>query len=316
MNEDNPALAASLMVGSLCLLALQDSLVKLASSDISLWQFQAMRAAFNLIMLVVLSRFIWKGSSPKPKRLWTVVLRSTLLMGAMICFFGAIPFLSLSQVAAGLYVFPLFVTLLSAIILGETVGPRRIFAVIAGFCGTLLILKPGSDTFQWVSLSPVLAGLFYAATVLTTRKLCREEKPATLALGVSLAFVFFGASGVVILEVIQPTSLAREWPYLFIGWNPLTWSVTGLIIACSVLNLSANIGLAKAYQSAESSWLAPFDYSYLIFATFWGFVMWDDTPDMISLAGMSLIAAAGCYVAWRGRLTKTLERAEFNRALR
>ena len=304
------------MVSSLCLLALQDSLVKLASADISLWQFQSMRAAFNLIMLVVLSRFIWKGSSPRPKRLWTVVLRSTLLMGAMVCFFGAIPFLSLSQVAAGLYVFPLFVTLLSAIFLGETVGPRRIFAVIAGFGGTLLILKPGSDAFQWVSLSPVLAGLFYAATVLTTRKLCREEKPATLALGVSLAFVLFGASGVVILESLQPTSLAHEWPYLFVGWNPLTWAGTGLILACSVLNLSANIGLAKAYQSAESSWLAPFDYSYLIFATFWGVVMWGDVPDVLSFTGMAMIAGSGCYVAWRERTESRLREADLNRALR
>lgn len=316
MNEDNPAQAALLMVGSLFLLALQDSLVKLASTDISLWQFQSMRAAFNLIMLIVLFRFIWGGSSPRPKRLWTVVLRSTLLVGAMICFFGAIPFLSLSQVAAGLYVFPLFVTVLSAIVLGEKVGPRRIFAVFAGFCGTLLILKPGSDAFQWVSLAPVLAGLFYATTVLTTRKLCREEKPATLALGVSLAFVLVGASGVVILESAQPVDLARELPYLFVGWNPLTWSIIGLIVTCSVLNLSANIGLAKAYQSAESSWLAPFDYTYLIFATFWGVVMWGDTPDIISFAGMSLIAMSGCYVAWRERLDKNLERAEFNRALR
>jgi drug/metabolite transporter (DMT)-like permease len=316
MNEDHPALAASLMVGSLCLLALQDSLVKLASADISLWQFQSMRAGFNLAILIVLARFIWGNSSPRPRRLWTVVLRSTFLICAMVCFFGAIPFLSLSQVAAGLYVFPLFVTVLSALVLREKVGPRRILAVFAGFGGTLLILKPASDAFQWVSLAPVLAGLFYAATVLTTRKLCRQESPATLALGVSLAFILVGASGIIALETIQPDGLAREWPYLFVGWNPLTWSITGLILVCSILNLTANIGLAKAYQSADSSWLAPFDYTYLIFATFWGVVMWNDTPDIASFAGMALIAVSGCYVAWRERMEKPLERAEFNRALR
>jgi len=316
MKEDNPAQAASLMVGSLCLLALQDSLVKLASADISLWQFQSMRAVFNLVMLLVLARFIWGSSRPRPRRPWTVVLRSTLLVGAMLCFFGAIPFLSLSQVAAGLYVFPLFVTVLSALVLREKVGPRRIVAVLTGFGGTLLILKPGSDDFHWVSLAPVLAGLFYAATVLTTRKLCREESPATLALGVSLAFVLVGVTGIIVLEFIQPDGLAQDWPYLFIGWNPLSWSITGLIVACSILNLTANIGLAKAYQSAESSWLAPFDYTYLIFATFWGVVMWDDTPDIISVVGMTLIAVSGCYVAWRERVEKNLKRAEFNRALR
>ena len=316
MTGDRPALAASLMVGSLCMLSLQDSLVKLASADVSLWQFQALRAACNLAMLLVMSRFFWGDANVYPKRLWTVVLRSSFLIAAMVCLFGAIPFLGLSQVAAGLYVFPLFVAVLSAIFLGEHVGPRRIMAVVAGFTGTLLILKPASASFQWVSLAPVLAGLFYAATVLTTRKLCREESPATLALGVSVAFVILGSVGIAAMQTIQPAALAASWPYLFTGWRPLSLATAALILACSTLNLVANLGLARAYQSAESSWLAPFDYSYLIFATFWGVVMWADVPDLWSFLGMAMIAASGCYVAWRERVESRLERVNFNRALR
>ena len=316
MTEDRPALAASLMVAALCLLSLQDSLVKLASADVSLWQFQTLRAACNLTMLFMLSRIIWGNATVYPKRLWAVALRSIFLIGAMLCFFGAIPFLSLSEVAAGLYVFPLFVAVLSALILGEHVGPRRVIAVTAGFAGTLLILKPASASFQWVSLVPVLAGLFYAATVLTTRKLCREESAATLALGVSIAFVSVGILGIIIMETVKPVSLAQSWPYLFVGWNPLSLQTAGIILVCSMLNLAANIGLAKAYQSAESSWLAPFDYSYLIFATFWGVVMWGDVPDLLSFAGMAMIAGSGCYVAWRERTESRLREADLNRALR
>ncbi|WP_108880899.1 EamA family transporter [Anderseniella sp. Alg231-50] len=316
MSEDRPALAASLMVSALCMLALQDSLVKLASADVSLWQFQTLRALCNLTMLFVLSRFIWGNASVWPKRFWTVALRSGFLVGAMLSFFGAIPFLSLSEVAAGLYVFPLFVAVLSAVILGERVGPRRIAAVVAGFAGTLLILKPASASFQWVSLVPVLAGLFYAATVLTTRKLCREESPATLALGVSVAFVTVGALGLATMETLKPAELAASWPYLFVGWNPLALEIAALIVVCSMLNLTANISLAKAYQSAESSWLAPFDYSYLIFATFWGVVMWGDVPDLLSFTGMAMIAGSGCYVAWRERKESRLREADLNRALR
>lgn len=316
MSEDRPALAAILMVGSLCMLSLQDSLVKLASADVSLWQFQTLRAVCNLAMLFVLARFIWGSGSAWPKRFSAVALRSCFLIGAMLSFFGAIPFLSLSEVAAGLYVFPLFVAVLSALVLGERVGPRRVIAVVAGFAGTLLILKPASASFQWVSLVPVLAGLFYAATVLTTRKLCREESPATLALGVSVAFVTVGAVGIAVMETLKPAALAESWPYLFVGWNPLSLEVAGLILACSMLNLVSNIGLAKAYQSAESSWLAPFDYSYLIFATFWGVVMWNDIPDLLSFTGMAMIAGSGCYVAWRERTESRLRQVDLNRALR
>ena len=118
MSEDRPALAAILMVGSLCMLSLQDSLIKLASADVSLWQFQTLRAVCNLAMLFVLARFIWGSGSAWPKRFSAVALRSCFLIGAMLSFFGAIPVLRLSEVAAGLYVFPLFVAVLSALVLG------------------------------------------------------------------------------------------------------------------------------------------------------------------------------------------------------
>ncbi len=316
IRQDRPSLAAMLMVGSLWMLGLQDSLVKLTSSEVSLWQFQLLRSACNVGLLILLSRVVWRNASPAPKRLWAVTLRSLFLVSAMILFFGGVPFLSLSEIAAGLYVFPLFVAVLSALVLGEQVGPRRVGAILAGFAGTLLILKPGTDSFQWVALMPVAAGLCYAATILTTRKLCREESPATLALGVSIMFMIAGVAGIAGTALMGGGDLAVRWPYLFTGWHGLELWVAAVIVACSGLNLASNIGLAKAYQSAESSWLAPFDYSYLIFATFWGAVMWGHFPDALSLLGMAMIAASGCYVAWRERRESRMRRADLNRALR
>ena len=313
---DRPALAAMLMVGALALLGLQDSLVKLSSGDVSLWQFQFLRSFSNLGLILLLSRFYRGGFSPYPKRVWAVVLRSLLLVGAMVFYFGGVAFLSLSQIAAGLYVFPIFVAILSALILGEKVGPRRIFAILAGFMGTLLILKPGTSDFQLIALMPVAAGLCYAATILTTRKLCRDENPVALAFGVSIAFIIAGSIGMLVTTFVSPAEFAVSWPYLFSGWHTLTLVVAGIILGCSCLNLAANIGLTKAYQSAESSWLAPFDYSYLVFATFWGVVIWGDIPDVWSFIGMFIIACAGSYVAWRERREKTLKQVELNRVLR
>jgi drug/metabolite transporter (DMT)-like permease len=123
-----------------------------------------------------------------------------------------------------------------------------------------------------------------------------------------------GVAGVLAFALVEPEGLAIRWSYLFTGWHELDLWVAGIIVACSSLNLVANIALAKAYQSAESSWLAPFDYSYLIFATFWAVVMWGDVPDLLSLVGMSMIAGAGCYVAWRERREGQLRRASLNRA--
>ena len=287
------------MVGALFLLGFQDSIVKLVSGELSLWQFQTIRAALNLTLLYLVTRLAWGTRPPAPKRLWAVALRSLFLVGAMIFFFGGIPFLNLSDIAAGLYVFPLFVAVLSAALLGERVGPRRVAAILVGFSGTLLILKPGTDAFRAVSLMPIGAALCYAGTILTTRRLCRGESPVTLSFGVAVAFMLVGVAGVATFAIATDFPLATDWPYLFTGWHDIGLPVLGLIATCSVLNLVANIALSRAYQSAEASWLAPFDYSYIVFATFWGFVFWRHVPDGLTLLGMAMIAGAGVFVAWR-----------------
>lgn len=302
--EDRPALASMLVLGSVFLLALQDGLVKLVNPEVSLWQFQTLRSAINLAFLFLLSRVIWGTTPPPPKRLWAVALRSTLLVGAIFLFFGGVPFLTLAEIAAGLYVFPLCASILAALFLGERLGPRRILAVFAGFAGTLLILKPGTDSFTAVGLMPVGAGLCYGGQIVVTRSLCRGESPVTLAVGVAVAFLTLGLGGLATFTWHDAGALAVEWPYLFSGWSELALWVAGVILVCSILNLTANVSLAKAYQSAEASWLAPFDYSYMIFATFWGYVFWGDIPDALTIAGMAMIAGAGAFVTWRERVAR------------
>lgn len=296
---DRPAFAASLMVFALFILGLQDSLVKTLSDAMSIWQYQLVRAAMNLVLLVLLTRLLWGRNCPPPQRVWAVALRSILLVTTMILFFGGVPFLSLSEIAAGLYVYPLFAAVLAALLLGEKVGPRRIVAILAGFTGTLFILKPGTDAFKPVALMPVAAAVCYAGTVLSTRRLCRAESPVTLAYGVAITFLIVGAAGLALAPVLSPPAWKADWPYLFTAWHGLDGTLLALIAVCSVLNVTANITLSKAYQSAEASWLAPFDYSYLVFATFWGFVFWRHVPDVFTVLGMLLIAGAGTFVIWR-----------------
>ncbi len=103
-------------------------------------------------------------------------------------------------------------------------------------------------------------------------------------------------------NLFPPGEAAREaLPYLARGWLPLTGTLVALALVCSVLHATANLGLTMAYQNAESSWLAPIDYCYLIFATLCGLVIFGDFPDASMLAGMGLIAGAGAFTAWHER---------------
>lgn len=299
---DRPAMAAGLMLGSLLLISLQDAIVRLVGGETSLWQFQFLRATINIGLLLVLARILWGTGPRRPERMWAVALRSVLLIGAMLCFFGGVPTLTLTQMAAGLYTFPLFVTVLSVLVLGERVGPWRVAAVLAGAVGAFLILQPHGESFVPLQLLPVGAGLCYAGMIITTRRLCRTESPVTLAFGVAIAFLTVSTGGIALLALFPPDAQTQAAiPYLAVGWPELSITVLGAAMICSVLNIAANLGLSRAYQSAESSWLAPFDYSYLIFATFWGYVVFADFPDTGMLAGMALIASSGAVIALRER---------------
>ncbi len=296
---DRPTLAAFLVVGGVFLLSGQDALIKVISSELSLWQFQFFRGALNITLLVFCVRIILRRGIPAPRRIWVVSLRSLLMVGAMVCFFAGVPYLSLASMSAGLYVFPLFVVILSSIVLGERVGPRRIAAVFLGFFGTLLVLRPGTDIFTPIALLPVGAGFFYACTLLTTRKLCRDESPITLTMGVGIVVLIMGAIGLCFFAGQNMEGFPVDWPFLMTGWRSVDLWVYGVIIVCSVINIITTGSLAKAYQSAESSWLVPFDYFYLVFATVWGFVIWRYIPDLVTFCGILLITASGIFVAWR-----------------
>lgn len=307
-DADRPAMAAGLMLAALMVLALQDSVIRLVGAETSLWQFQLIRSTGNLLLLLVLARLIW-GTPPKwPKRLWAVALRSLLLLGSMVLFFGGVPTLTMAEMGAGLYTFPIFITVLSMVVLGERVGPWRAGAVLAGAAGALMILQPASAGFHWVKLLPVGAGLCYAGMVIVTRRWCRQESPVTLAFGVALAYFAAMSAGLALLAAF-PAGPAAEAavPYLARGWVPLALSTVLVALACSVLNVFSNLCLTTAYQNAESSWLAPFDYTYLIFVTLWGLAIFGEFPDPPMLAGMALIAGAGALTAWReGRLRRAL----------
>lgn len=303
--EDRPAVAAALLLSALFILSLQDGLVRLAGADTTLWQFQILRSSGNAILLLILARVIWGTATKRPKRVWAVALRSALLISTMIFFFGGVPEVTLSQMAAGLYTFPVWVTLAALCLPGEKVGPWRLGAVAVGAAGAAVILRPWEADFTPTQIMPVLAGACYAGNVLVTRRLCREESPVTMAMSVAVALIGTGLLGISVLAVFPMGAEAEAaLPFLARGWVPLQWEVLGLAALCSVLNLAANVSLTKAYQTAEPSWLAPFDYVYLAFAALWGWVLFATVPDGWTITGSVMIAGAGALTAWRERVSR------------
>jgi len=297
---DRPLTALVLLLTGVFALAFQDSLVKFMSDQTSFWQFQALRSLGNLGFCVVLASIGGGISLILPKNWRAVYLRAALMVCCMFCFFSGSPFLSVPQMAAGLYTYPIFVSLLAGPVLGERVGPWRIGALVIGCIGALLVLNPWSDDFSAVQILPIMAGFFYSLNILTIRSACRNESTLALAFAVAVAFLVSGLAGILYLSLFPlAPEIQQSYSFVAVGWPEFTLVVLGFVILASVLNLTGNICLSRAYQTADSSWLAPVDFSYLLFAAIWSKVLFDAWPTAQALSGMALIALAGIVTAWR-----------------
>ncbi len=297
---DHPLTALLLLLAGVTLLALQDSLIKFIADSTSFWQIQTLRSAGNMTLIICIAFLSGGVQLIYPKRRLAVAARSLVMVFCMFCFFSASPFLSVAQMAAGLYTYPLFVSLLAAPLLGEAVGKWRISALIIGATGALFMLNPLAENFSLAQALPIAAGFFYACNIIILRRYCRGETPLALTFANGVMFFLSGLTGSVILS-IAPLSpdLQTNIPFVAIGWPEIGLSIFGFAALCSVLNLFGNLGLTRAYQTADSSWLAPLDFSYLLFAAIWGKVIFDSWPTANGWLGMLLIASAGVITAWR-----------------
>lgn len=157
-----------------------------------------------------------------------------------------------------------------------------------------------------VQLLPIIAGFFYATNILTVRKACRNESPLALAFAAGIVYIASSALGISLLSVFPlAENLRQSMPFVAIGWPELSLTIVGFALFASVLNLTGNICMSRAYQTADASWLAPMDYSYLVFAAIWSRLLFDNWPSGQALLGMALIASAGIITGWRERLAES-----------
>ena len=268
-------------------MALTDAFVKYSSVDMTLWQIYALRSPIVLPVLLLLAR-----GRISTKGLGWVLLRSAALALMYLGIYGAIPLLDLSVIAASLYTGPLFIVVLSAIALREQVSVRHWIAILTGFCGVLLIVRPAAADFTPLSLVPVTAAFLYAAAAVLTRAKCAEVPALTLALWLNLTLLGAGVSASLSVAF---TGIGADvgYPFLFGTWSTMDGRNWLVIAVLAVLMVGVSVGLAKAYQSPQPQVIATFDYAYLVFATFWGFVFFGEVPNFRTLVGMALIACAG-----------------------
>lgn len=290
------ALGIVTILTSVLIMAFADAIVKRVSADLTIWQVFAARSFFGLPIIVALLLATGVGLVIRAP-FWAFV-RSALLVLAWLAFYASLPVLDLSLAAVAVYTNPIMIALLSALLIGEPVARHQWGGVLLGFLGVVAILRPGTDAFSWFTILPLLAAAFYALAMVLTRSRCQDEAPLTLALALHALFIPTGLAATALLAVIGlDDGTKATFPFLLEDWAPMGAREWGLMAFLGGLSAVYFVGVARAYQIAAPSVIATFDYAYLVSAAFWGFVFFQEKPDLLTVGGMVLITMAGLLVA-------------------
>lgn len=298
--SDKTLLAAGMILIYAILIGFTDNFVRVIAAQAGLWQFHFTRTVMAMAILAVAARMLTLRVAPVNLR--PVVARSVIHGLSMVIYFGALAFLPVALVAAGLFTAPIFVLLISRLVYGEHIGPFRIMAVILGFAGVILVLGPEAMTGASLpALLPVLAGAMYAMGNVATRKWCAEESAETLLAGFFIALGVIGMAGMVglsLMPIAVPEGTAGflqrgpVWPSAgFWGW-------TFVQAAGSLLGVGL---MVRAYQLADATRVSVFEYVILPASAIWSWLIWGEVLKPLAVLGMAMIVAAGLMIAFRAR---------------
>ncbi len=296
--------AGLLILSGVFLLGLSDNLVLLINDETGIWQFHAIRSLITSILIFGIA--VLFGHDVRPKNLLPVVIRSLFLSGAMICYFGGLSFLSVAEAGAGLFLSPIFVLIFSVIIFKIRIGVFRILAVLIGSLGVFILLEPDLTEIHLLQIIPLLAGVFYAMAALYTRHYCREESALGLTLSYLIAIGVIGAFVATIFWFIPAIHQNSSEMYIFFqGWKTVNIRFLIWITFQAVLTVTALALITRAYQMVDTSILAVYEYGFLIFAAFWGWLLWSTVLGSSEITGIVLIMAAGIIIIVRSARTNS-----------
>ncbi len=307
-----PGLLDQRIKGIICLtvgiavFSVQDLIIKLLSGDYPVHQAMVIRSLTALPLLFVLVALDGGVKSLASKRRGLLISRGLIMFCAYTSYYLGLAALPIATCVALYFTAPLYITMLSVLVLRETVGPRRWAAVIVGFAGVLIMVRPGSQFFDWAMTLPLFAGLAYAVAQIITRKLGEVERATTMSFYSN--GVFF-AGGALLAGVFGTGGLASEehasLAFLVRGWAWPTTIDFLLMAACGVVAAAGLTLLTQAYRVAPANTIAPFEYTALIWGALYGWLMWRELPGATTWLGIAIIVGAGLYVLYRERQTGT-----------
>ena len=269
-------------------LPVMDGFAKFLSDDLPILQITWARYFFTVVFTLPIMMFFFKNQltwSDKPK---LQILRGLILLSANICFFYAISIISLAKALTLAFVAPLIVTAFSPIMLGEKVGFRRWTAVVVGFIGSLVVIRPGFVELNFASLAALGTGILYGFYLIITRKLSTSDNPL-------LTLLITGMVGAILVSVIIP--------FYWVKPSLEQWS---LMAGIGVFACIGHLFLILSLKYADASKLAPLGYTEIIPNVLIGYYFFSELPDNWTYVGLFIIILSGLYISRREYLNNRI----------
>lgn len=244
-------------------------------------QVVCLRATIMVSCLAAFFAISGRSEVLRPGDLKMQMTRGSLACCSQYLFIFGVSYVQLAEAAAAAYLGPIIMTALAPMMLGERVGIHRWSAVLLGFVGMLIMLRPSTDNMAWAMLLPASAAVFGALRDIVTRKMRGSGHPVTVLLYSNLIIASFGL------------------PFLMMAREPFSLPQIGLLILSSALIGAAHLMHIQAFRLEEASVLAPFRYSGIIWGVLFGFLIWGDLPDSWVVVGAVVVIGSGLYIYWR-----------------
>ncbi len=283
MTRSDNLTGALLMMASMACFTFNDTAMKAMAGDVPLFQLLLLR---GLITTVLVAAIAWRMGALRarlPRRDWGLMaLRTAAEVGAAYFFLTALFNMPLANVTAILQALPLTITLAAALFLREPVGWRRMVAILVGFAGVLMIVRPGTDDFNFYAVYALLAVGCVTVRDLSTRRLSKDTPSMFVTLLTSIAtMTIFGLLS------------------LGVDWAPMGVREAGLVGTASLLIIGGYLFSIMVMRVGEISFVAPFRYTGLLWAMLLGFVVFGEWPATLTLLGAAIVVGSGLFTLYR-----------------
>ncbi|MEX1110041.1 MAG: DMT family transporter [Dongiaceae bacterium] len=289
-----PYKAAIFMITAIFCFSMMNAAIKALEEEYSIVQIIFFARILSPLLAIWLALRAGGLEVLHTKRPMGHILRGLVALCSMATFIYALGHMTVSKAITINFAAPLFVAILAIIVLREKVGPRRWAAILIGFVGVIVIVRPDDGRIDLPSIVAIASAVFYGATVIMTRRLALTEHSATM-------LFYFG------LMVSVLPGLALPWV-----WVTPTGDAIWLFALIALAGTVAWYLMAEAYRFGEATMIVPLDYTHLLWAVMFDWLIWATIPAWTTFAGGALIIGANLFILWRearlGRVKATLER--------